>query len=769
MNGYNHQLGILGGAAIVLLAMQPLQAANTQINQIETNSRKNTLELTLKTVGKQKQTAKISTIKRHKTVVTKLENTQLNLKKSQSFLQKNPAPNIATVKVNQDQNNNLTIAVTGKNKAPTGQIFLQQADKIILSFTVSRVPTQSKQIAKQKSPSLLAQTSDNPSAPERPLKPDVLVPNPQISIDGQPVTNGNYSTPAPTPAFLPRAVAPPVGDMAVSNIDSSAITLDLGSNVPIQRLVLKDAPVREVLALLARSANLNLVYTGSEADQEQALTTISLDIRNQPIQEVFNSVLLVSGLQANLRGSTIFVGGNLPQQARNLLTRTFRLNQISAADAAGFLAAHGAEAQRIVTKTTTTIQEGQAGLRQTFSESTTEIQPITAEEQEGPLLLRGASVTTDERLNTITVVAEPRQMQIVTSMLMQMDARRRQVAINVKIVDVNLLNSEQFNASLSFGIGDGFFVSDNGAAAFSYTDVTPPSANSLTDGTFAPPVTRFPLPDGATGAPFFDPQDGPFSNTNQAIGVPYARPNFGTFSNPYQPGVSDVADDGRIEFELPGLFQYPTKFLALLEAKIDSGNGKILTDPTLVVQEGQSAQVKLVEEVFGGFKRQQITLPDGSSSTVDEPIIKNAGLTLDINVDRIDDNGFVSVNVNPIISAIAGSQFTEQGEITLTQERSLKSGTIRLRDNQTLILSGIIQEIDRTTVRKVPVLGDIPILGALFRSTSRTNERNEVVVLLTPQIIADNQTSGWGYNYTPGKDAADMLRRQGFPVPGPRQ
>ncbi|MEW6495899.1 MAG: hypothetical protein AB1589_25765, partial [Cyanobacteriota bacterium] len=149
------------------------------------------------------------------------------------------------------------------------------------------------------------------------------------------------------------------------------------------------------------------------------------------------------------------------------------------------------------------------------------------------------------------------------------------------------------------------------------------------------------------------------------------------------------------------------------------------------------------------------------TTQVQEPIIKNAGLILQINVQRIDDNGFITLAVNPTVSAIAGAQNTPQGQITLVNQRQLYSGQIRLRDSQTLILSGIIQEADRTTVRKVPILGDIPILGALFRSTERSNQRQEVIVLLTPQIIDDSAGSSFGYSYTPGRDARQILQQQG--------
>ena len=95
-------------------------------------------------------------------------------------------------------------------------------------------------------------------------------------------------------------------------------------------------------------------------------------------------------------------------------------------------------------------------------------------------------------------------------------------------------------------------------------------------------------------------------------------------------------------------------------------------------------------------------------------------------MERIDDNGFVTVTVNPEVSFIServptdASNPSEFG--TEIASRKVESGRIRLRDGQTLIISGIIQEQERTTVSKVPLLGDLPIIGSLFRSSTNENE-----------------------------------------------
>ncbi|NEO66278.1 MAG: type II and III secretion system protein, partial [Moorea sp. SIO4G2] len=169
--------------------------------------------------------------------------------------------------------------------------------------------------------------------------------------------------------------------------------------------------------------------------------------------------------------------------------------------------------------------------------------------------------------------------------------------------------------------------------------------------------------------------------------------------------------------------------------------------------------------------RTDIDTDGGATTRTITPVIEDAGLTLTVDVERIDDNGFISLSTAPVISAPSGTQVFEsdnaENTITFLSRRELNSGLIRLRDGQTLILSGIIQDTDRTTVSKVPVLGDIPLLGALFRRTRKENERREVIILLTPQILDDtDRNGGYGYSYTPGRDARQMLNRGGFQSPG---
>jgi type IV pilus assembly protein PilQ len=548
-----------------------------------------------------------------------------------------------------------------------------------MSVTTVSAATQSTVHSKQNLiKNLIAQTT--PPTNQKPL-----IPNPKITIDGIAPTPGvGLATPT-----MPRAVAPPVGDISVSNIDAGIPQIALDSK-SMTNLTLKGAPAREVLESLARAANLNLAYADSAVGGDgkgKVDATVSVNFRNEPVQNAFNYVLQLSGLEANRVGNTIFVGARLPDSIRETIVRTLRMNQVTSAAAANFLATQGAEAQIPVTTVTVTntgsdIAQSSAGgsgpagsaLSKVTETRSASIQSIKATTENGPLVLKGLSVSTDERLNSITLVGSPRKVAMATQMLTRLDARRRQVALNVKIVDVNLSHGDSFGSNLNFSSGTSTFGSTGGSAVL----------------------------------------------------------NFG----------GDIAANA-------------AKLITSITAKINSGNAKILTDPTLVVQESQRSTVNLTSEVFGGFETSVAPTGNSTNSATiinQKPIIKNAGLIVDLLVNRIDDNGYVSVSVSPTVSAPGAA--TGPGGIGLLQSRTLNSGEVRLRDGQTLILSGIIQESDRADVSKVPILGDIPLLGALFRSTTKSHQRQEVVVLLTPQILNDDKSQ---VNYTPGADSRSLI------------
>jgi type IV pilus assembly protein PilQ len=457
---------------------------------------------------------------------------------------------------------------------------------------------------------------------------------------------------------------------------------------------LREAPAIEVLTVIGRIAGLSVVSADSATATTGTTTAdgglkkpVSLDIENEPVQDVFNNVLRITGLDANRIGNTIFVATKLPVTLKNLVTKTYRLNQITAGEASAYLIGLGASRvvnrQRLIPGVATaTIGTAAATTTAVTTETIPTLEIVTITEASGATpLLKGVQVIAEERGNSVTLVGSPRQIEFAEAQLARLDLRKRQVTVNVRVVEVSLTNTQTTAGALDFAA----------------------------DG------------------------------------------------NPDIQGASTTIGIG---FDSGKALSLPTSFLASLAAGTVNGNAKILTDPTLTVQEGETATIALTNSILVSVKSTASAVAGGQPTT--EGIFKDVGLTLAIQIDRIDDNGFINLSVSPTISsATLGPSITSSPGVvnptTLTSTRTLNSGKIRLRDAQTLVLSGIIQDSESESVSKVPILGDLPIIGALFRSTTSTNNRSEVIIIVTPKIIDDSQDATWGYTYQPGAETQKVI------------
>jgi type IV pilus assembly protein PilQ len=236
---------------------------------------------------------------------------------------------------------------------------------------------------------------------------------------------------------------------------------------------------------------------------------------------------------------------------------------------------------------------------------------------------------------------------------------------------------------------------------------------------------------------------------------------------------------------------YPRdNFYNFVRATIESRSTKILASPTLILTENpeeirtgedQSAAniqalgstgsstasgdlatigrtkaneafVTVGEQVITNYEVTSGTQGNGNSC---QPEFGISGLTFGARVSKIDDNGFVTFSMSPAISAtVREADVPGCGPIDILAVRRLDTGSARVRDGQTLILTGVISDADNQIVQKWPVLGDLPIVGQFFRQSGSNRSKRELVILVTPRIIDDNEGGTFGYGYRPGTEDA---------------
>jgi MSHA type pilus biogenesis protein MshL len=177
---------------------------------------------------------------------------------------------------------------------------------------------------------------------------------------------------------------------------------------------------------------------------------------------------------------------------------------------------------------------------------------------------------------------------------------------------------------------------------------------------------------------------------------------------------------------------------AVLDALEQQGDLKVVSRPRLRTLNNQPAVVRVGQDlpVF----TDQVTQSPGTPpviTTTETIQTVTVGTVLSI-TPQISGDGLITLDVTPAVSRLVSIQSSASGQtsapvIDIRQASSL----IRLRDGATVIMGGLVQDTVSNTKRKVPVLGDLPLIGKAFTGSYDNSERTELVFFLTPHIVPD--------------------------------
>lgn len=153
---------------------------------------------------------------------------------------------------------------------------------------------------------------------------------------------------------------------------------------------------------------------------------------------------------------------------------------------------------------------------------------------------------------------------------------------------------------------------------------------------------------------------------------------------------------------------------------------RVLAQPTLVVESGRTAKF-----LAGG----EVPIPiaqEDNTVTVD---YKQFGVMVEFTPHILDD-GIISLEVQPEVSNIDETAGITLGAIRIPGFRTRRTQTtVRVADGESFVVGGLLQDEIRSAVQKVPLLGDIPVLGALFRSSAYEKNQSELAIIVTPRIV----------------------------------
>lgn len=477
------------------------------------------------------------------------------------------------------------------------------------------------------------------------------------------------------PAEVSQALLPPL-----------EITLPDGKTAPIERrfdLSVANAPAREVFMGLVEGTRYSMVL------HPEVRGAISLTLKEATVPETMEAIRQVYGYEYRRDGDRFFVLG------REMQTRIFQANYLS-------LVRRGRSDTRVAS---TGLTRGAAGGATTVSGAEVETlsQADFWKELQATLAAivgaeGGRKVIVNPQTSLVIVRAFPPELRMVEDYLGATHANvNRQVVLEAKIIEVEL--KDGFQAGINW-------------AAFRQNGGTGVTIGQVGGGTILGGAGKSEI---AGNSGNLDP------NAFSAISGTAASAFGGVFTI-----AAQTAD-----------------FAAFFELLKTQGEVQVLSSPRVSTVNNQKAVIKVGTDSFFVTK-QDITASTvvGGAPTVSTELTPFfSGIALDV-TPQIDDSGNINLHIHPSVSEVAEKKVSVTSTQTLSTALSSvqeSDNIVRARSGQVIVIGGLMKEGSTDEDASVPLLGDIPLLGNLFKHKKVTRIKKELVILLKPTVIVTGQ------------------------------
>ena len=286
------------------------------------------------------------------------------------------------------------------------------------------------------------------------------------------------------------------------------------------------------------------------------------------------------------------------------------------------------------------------------------------------------NITVDRGGNRLIVVTSPRIIAEIQSIIAEMDKPARQVMLEARIVEVSTDGLKKLGIDWDLLNRQGFTFVEGTSGKFD-GDLEEPG-----------PLT------GGSG----------ITNT---------------------PGTDDV-------WKLRNFTRLPKVFRTFLDMLIRDGNARVLANPKLVTLNGKEASMLSGQRI--PYLVSQTVFAGGAAAPTQSVQREEVGIKLAI-TPLINADGYITVHIRPEVSSVTG--FRGAGsDLPVVATRQAET-TVRLKDGNSVVIGGLLNEEKTVNITKVPLLGDIPLLGQLFRHQSIVTSKRDLVIEVTPHLLPE--------------------------------
>ena len=493
----------------------------------------------------------------------------------------------------------------------------------------------------------------------------------------------------------PRTGKPAVGAPTADNVASTQARL---ANRPYSgrpvTFNFQDVPVRTVLQLIAEESNLNIVAS----DTVQG--NVTLRLMNVPWDQALDIVLRAKGLDKRRDGNVVWVAPQPELAAFEKAKEDARIDLENRVDLTTDYIQINYHSAGAIFKALTEAKgiggqgggQGQGGTN-----------------ENGFLSPRGRLVA-DERTNTLMISDIPKKVAQMRELINVIDRPVDQVLIESRIV----IATDNFARELGakFGISgnrDNAYFSGNLQANTDNrnADVTTQTANANAVRNWQ--IAR----DAALAAGTPVPPPPVLSGSSITRGLNFNLPVPST-SNPGALALSILNAGYLLDIELSAMQQ--------------EQRGEVISNPRVVTSNQREAVIRQGREV--GY----VTMT-GSAGAAATPNVQFKDVLLELKVvPTITDDNRVFLDVNVKKDEVLRYLDTSIGQVPEIAKREVNTAVL-VDDGQTVVIGGVYEFTDANSVSKVPFLGDVPFLGALFKKKGRTKDKAELLIFLTPKVM----------------------------------
>ncbi|MFA6989456.1 MAG: secretin N-terminal domain-containing protein [Candidatus Gastranaerophilaceae bacterium] len=302
------------------------------------------------------------------------------------------------------------------------------------------------------------------------------------------------------------------------------------------------------------------------------------------------------------------------------------------------------------------------------------------------------------------------QLKIAKNFIKENDIKQPQVYLELSIIQLSETGSKELSSTWAYY--NAKLALDGG-----YSSIV---SGAKWDGSSGTPATQ-------TGLTYYalDP-------TNTETG-------WAKFTDGYLPGGTALkGSTNPIGFvnNLTKTTTYPTSILNALKFLISQSKGRVLANPRLIAKNNVTSTIDITDDYVTKIDTTVTTATTGTVATTNYTT-SPLGIKISFKP-TITPDGYVYLDLKPDYSVVGTTVTTSTGAFVLKSQRSIDLKGVRVKDGETLVIGGLIQEQESKSIKKLPVLGDLPIIGGAFRSTSNTRSKNELVITVTPRIVTDS-------------------------------